>query len=136
MKVGFALLIVLSCGYAIWSGGRPARLACIMMVGTAVMTQFVTLDHQARWPLLTVDTALFAGLVWISLTSDRFWPIWIAGLHGAGVASHVAVLLSDDIDFHLYQALIGYWSIPVLLVMPLGIMLDRRSTSHVEPERL
>lgn len=123
---GFVALLLLSCGYAIIAGGRDARLACAMMLAASLLTPAVTLATTAKWPLMTVDTMLLFGLVTVALYSRRYWPLWTAGLHSVAVAGHIAVQYAPDIAFRIYHAIIGFWSIPVLLVMPLGIFLDRR----------
>lgn len=135
LKFGFGLLMFLSAVYSIVLGGKPARLACLSMFIAAVATQLVTLDHDARWPLFLVDTALLYSLITISLRGDQYWPIWAAGLHGAGVAANIAVLASTQIDFKIYHAIIAVWSIPIFLVMPVGIFLDRRAVQHADARR-
>lgn len=133
LLTGFTLLTILSCAYSIMAGGRPARIACLMMAIATVATRLATLDHDARLPLLLVDTSLLAGLVVISLYTDRFWPLWTAGLQAAGVASNIAVMLSERIDFNIYHAVIAFWSIPIFLVMPLGIYLDQKAARNAKP---
>lgn len=135
IAISFVLLLILSGCYSVVAGGRPARIAYLLMVIATVATQVVTLDTDARLPLLLVDTALLAGLIGIGLFSSSYWPLWAAGLHASGVAASIAVLLSHQIDFNLYHAILGFWSIPIFVMIPVGIYLDRRGMCHAEPPR-
>ncbi|NJM50854.1 MAG: hypothetical protein HC843_08205 [Sphingomonadales bacterium] len=57
---------------------------------------------------------------------NRGWLIWCAGLQLAALITHFATVVAPDFSPVVYQALIEFWSIPILLVMVAGIMLDRR----------
>lgn len=122
----FFVLLLLCCVYSAWFGGKDARLAVGMMVIAVFATRAVTLAFTVRWPLMIVDTGLFAGLLAISLKSQRYWPLWVTGLHGVTVASHIATLLGPPIPYPVYHGIIAVWSIPVLVVMTLGVMLDQK----------
>lgn len=126
LQIFFALL-VLSCVYSAIAGGRDARMAVAMMVAAVLLTRGVTLTFQTRWPLMIVDTVLLGGFIWLSVKSRRYWPVWVTGLHGVSVAAHIATQLGPPIPYPVYHGVIGVWSIPVLLAMTLGIMLDQRA---------
>jgi len=127
LQASFTTLLILSIAYSSIAGGRSGWIACLMMFIAAVATYLVTQNQGARVPLLLVDLGLLIGLMWVSLTSTSFWPLWTAGLQASGVASNIAVLMIPPIDFKVYHAVLAFWSIPIFVVMPLGIYLDRRA---------
>ncbi|SES13482.1 hypothetical protein [Sphingobium sp. YR768] len=135
LKASFILLMILSAIYSVMIGGKTARITCLMMIVAAFVTQAVTLNHNVRWPLFAVDVILLAGLMFVALRSNRFWPLWTTGLQSAGVAAHIAVFLSRHIDQNIYHAVMGIWSLPIFLVMPIGIFLDQRAEQHNDAER-
>lgn len=132
LLASFTLLLIMSSTYSVIVGGRPARLACGMMVIATIASQLVTLDANSRVPLMAVDTVLLIGLIAISLFSKSYWPLWVAGIQASAEAANFALLLSRPIDLDTFHAIVGFWSIPIFLVMPLGIYLDRRASRHAK----
>lgn len=126
LQLFFALLF-LSCVYSVAAGGRDARIAVGLMVAAVLLTRAVTLAFAARWPLMLVDMALLVAFWRLSLSSRRYWPIWVMGLHGVSVAGHLAIQFGPLIPYPVYHGIIGVWSIPVLISMTLGIMLDQKA---------
>lgn len=136
----FFALLALSCVYAVVAGGRDARIAVGLMVAAVLLTRAVTLLFAARWPLMIVDMALLLGFWRLSLSSRRYWPLWVMGLHGVSVAGHLAIQFGPPIPYPVYHGIIGVWSIPVLISMTLGIMLDQKAgishgASNPTPDR-
>ena len=43
---------------------------------------------QMEAGVLIVDLATFAGFTFVALRSDRFWPLWVAGLQLTTLMSH------------------------------------------------
>jgi hypothetical protein len=128
----FALLMLISCGYAALAGGRDGRIAVAMLLTAALLTPLATgLTHDGR-ALALVDTALFAGLIILALQSKHYWPLWLAGLHGAAMAGQIVTHLSPDLPRNIYHAIVAFWSIPMQVVIVIGVMLDRKAARHVE----
>jgi len=60
----------------------------------------------------------------LACNSGRYWPIWATGFQIVAVATHFASLWIPDIVPIAYQALLSFWSIPILGVMVAGTWLD------------
>ena len=114
------------------AGSRLDRQAVAWVVaallGTSVASAFAPADLVMPLILL-IDIALLVAITSIALRSPRYWPTWFAGLHLAGVAYGLAaVLLPRATDL---RVLAGFWGTAALLVMVLGLFLDRRARIRV-----
>jgi hypothetical protein len=124
----FRLLVVLSCGTAATLGGKDGRWIALSYIVAVVATHFAappgTSWDTAQTLVFAVDFALLAALFMIALNSDRYWPIWIAGFHLLTVASHVAAMVAQDFHYRIYFLMASVWSLPKLLVLLIGVLLD------------
>lgn len=124
--------MLISCGYSVIAGGRDGRVAVAMLLAAAVMTPVITGLTHDRWALALVDAALFIGLVVLAMRSNHFWPLWLAGLHGAAVATQIVSHLNPDLPRNIYHAVVAFWSIPMQVVIVVDILSDRRVARHAE----
>ncbi|HEU0310960.1 MAG TPA: hypothetical protein VFR36_07070, partial [Sphingomicrobium sp.] len=81
----FAPLLLAVCIYAWWRGGSDERIvAATCLAGTVATMLAISPLHQrysgVEEGLLLVDLAVLAGFVAVALRSERFWPLWVAGL--------------------------------------------------------
>lgn len=77
----FLAILILCCGYALWRGGAPERLAAATFASALVRAH---VDHrfiETETGLLVVDGILLLVLIAIALKADRGWPLLVAGLH-------------------------------------------------------
>lgn len=122
------------CGWAIWRGGKPERLAGAAMVIAWIGTSFV-LDRrfdQPQWATLGVDLALLVALLGVSLVFRRKWAFAAAGFHLLGVATHLAMAIDPKIQAAPYIVALGIWSCATVASLAMGmIMLEhaRRTSS-------
>ncbi len=63
----------------------------------------------------------------MALRSRSYWPLWMAAFHLISVTTHAATIAQPELRPIIYFALQSFWSLPLLLVMVAGIMLDRRA---------
>ncbi len=126
----FWILVLVCCGFGAVYGGRDGRrlalvyvLACIATVPAGRLDRDWGHMHLA---VLGVDLILLAALLWISLSSRRWFPIWFTGFHVAAICSHLATLLVPSYAPKVYFLLQGLWSLPMLLSFAIGADLDRR----------
>lgn len=122
------LLALLCCAFAAIAGGKSGRTGAAMImtasVASALGAQFGTWG-QTHIPVMAIDLLLLAGFYALALRSDSYWPIWATGFHLISVISHLAVFISNEVREILYFAFGAFWSLPVLLVMVVGIAYDR-----------
>jgi hypothetical protein len=77
---------------------------------------------------LIVDNAVLFAVVGIALVSDRFWPLWAAGLQLVGSMSHLMKAVHADMLPHVYGAAERFWSYPILLILFIGAWRQHRRT--------
>lgn len=118
-------ILLLTCGYAVWRGNRYEQLAGAICIGASVLsylthapvhTRYVTVETSD----LAVDTAVLFAFVAIALRSDRFWPLWVAGLQLTISMSHFFKAIDVDLMPRAYAAAERFWSYPTLLIIAVG----------------
>jgi hypothetical protein len=120
----FWLLLLASCGYALWRGRKYERIAALVFVTATVLS---ILGHSPRLRYveievtdLIVDTAVLFAVIAIALASDRFWPLWVAGLQLVLSLSHLMKAIHADMLPTVYGAAERFWSYPILVILLVG----------------
>jgi len=135
----FSVLLFGSCAYAWLAGGREARWIVALIITAAVLSVPAShLDYgwrRTQLPVLAVDILLLAGLAVMALRSRSYWPLWMAAFHLISVTTHAATIAQPQLKPLIYFALQSFWSLPLLLVMVAGIMLDRRAGLLAPPRQ-
>jgi hypothetical protein len=124
-------LLTAGCAlYGVVRGGRSGRWAVTIFVSGALLTGLVTLRdpdwHDTVYPILWIDLACLLGFLIVALRSRHYWPLWFSAFHLVAVGVHLATIVRPNYMPKAYAALQTFWSIPMLLVMVRGIVLDRR----------
>lgn len=121
----FGPLLLAVCIYAWWRGGPDERIvAATCLAGTAA-TLLAISPLQQRYAgveegLMLVDLAVLAGFVVVALRSERFWPLWIAGLQLTTSIGHLLKGIDQDLLPRAYGAALQFWSYPILLILAVG----------------
>lgn len=121
----FLVLMLAVCGWAIWRGGKPERIAGAAMVLAWIGTSFV-LDrrfNQPQWATLVVDLALLVVLVSLSLTFRRKWAFAAAAFHLLGIATHLAMAIDPKIQATPYIVALGVWSCATVASLAVGMAM-------------
>lgn len=131
MAYVYVSLVVICCGYAAIRGGGDGRwAAAIMLSGIILSVAAAHVDHSysrtATW-IFGIDLAVLAALFVLAVRSRRYWPVWMTAFHGVSVATHIATIIDPAFLPKAYQAMVSFWALPMLLVMLLGVMTDRRA---------
>jgi hypothetical protein len=118
----FNLLLFGSCGYALWKGTRDARIVgatCLV----AAFASYPFLSHYAgiEISVLLVDVIVLGLFVYVALGSDRFWPLWIAGLHLTTLVGHALRLMSGDLVPLAYAVALRMWAYPELIILAVAV---------------
>lgn len=134
----FWLLLLVSCGYALWRGRRYERIAALVFV-TATIASFVGHSPQEGRYFgieisdLVVDNAVLVAVIAIALASDRFWPLWVAGLQLVDSLSHLMKAIDADLVPAVYGAAERFWSYPILVILFLGAWRQHRRYRLAKP---
>lgn len=123
------LFLILSIGYGWVAGDRLDRVAVAWVIAALLGTLaagFLPLGWTVP-AVLVVDLVLLVAITAIALRSRRYWPTWFAGFHLAAVAFGMAALLVAPEEAGRLRALSGFWGVPALLAMVVGLFLDHRA---------
>ncbi len=135
----YLTLLAGSCGYALWRGDRDARLAALACICATALTVLLLTPGQQRYQFveegaMIVDLATLAAFVALALFSDRFWPLWIAGLQLTASTAHLLKLVNDDLVPLAYAMAERFWSYPILIIIAIGAFRAERRRTRGPPE--
>jgi len=128
ISILFISLMLLSCGTAALLGGREGKCIAGLYIAAAFGTYFVRLI----WPswvhphlqVFLVDLLLLIGLLTVTFTSRKYWPIWITGLHLLSVLAFFQAMVAGQFGYRIYFALESVWSLPKLVILLVGVLFD------------
>lgn len=126
LRVAFFYLLLMSVVLlAMFRGRSDERLAAaICVIGTALTVhagdalpeRFKSFDGLA----FLVDLGVFFGFLAIALRSERFWPLWVAGLQLTAITIHPMMIISPDLPARVFGAGLAFWSYPILILIAIG----------------
>ena len=121
----FWAILLLTFGYALWRGRSDERIAATVCLVASIATRFAISPLSERYTnieigLLTIDAAVLLAFVAIALRSQRFWPLWVAGLQLTNSISHLMKVADGDLLPRAYGAAAALWSFPILLIIVIG----------------
>lgn len=124
-------LLALTCLYACIRGGSDERVIAVVCLVASVLTAFVLSPWGHRYSHLEagemlVDLAVLASFILVALRSDRFWPLWVAGLQLTSSLAHVMKGVNLELMPQAYAAATKFWSYPILVIIILGTWRRQR----------
>ena len=127
----FRVLLALVAIYALVRGRRDEREVGTIFVVGVVATELVLPTPRQRFEgvethLMLVDIAVFLGFTWVALRSERFWPLWIAGLQLTAIFGHVLKAIDLHLFARAYAAALVFWAYPMLLILAVGTWRNDR----------
>ena len=83
----FNLFYVGTCAFSWLRGGRPERLAMVILVADFQLSHWMIRPLASRYSgvehaLLAIDLTALLAFYAMALVSSRYWPIWMAALQG------------------------------------------------------
>ena len=130
----YAILFLVSV-YAFLRGRSDERIA----VATCILATFATnIVYSPRGSyvgvelgVLLVDLGALAAFTFLALRSDRFWPLWVAGLQLTTVIAHALKGVQVDLMPQAYAAAARFWVYPIFMIIVVGTYRSarRRATS-------
>jgi hypothetical protein len=110
------------CAIAIWRGRDEERLAAgaVLADWALSMTVFIARSQQTQWPVLIVDTAQFAILLWIALKTRRYWPLLTCGFALLQLITHIAHAADTGVSGWAYLTATRLWSYLILWTIAYG----------------
>ena len=83
-----------------------------------------------------VDLGVLAGFTFIALRSDRFWPLWAAGLQLTTILAHALKALDFALVPQIYAVAARFWVYPIFLIIVIGTWRTQHRDSFGEPPPL
>lgn len=131
-------LLVFACGYSFYRGGGHERVVALVAVAGTFATISVHSPLSERYAnveagALLVDCAVLAAFVAVALVSDRFWPLWVAGLQLTTSLAHFLKAVEIDLMPQAYAAAARFWSYPILIILVVATARHHRRTLREQP---
>ena len=121
----YFLVLAMVCAYAFYRGQTESRVAAIICVAASIASTIVMSPLAGRYSgvesgVFIVDVAVLIGFTAIALRSDRFWPLWVAGLQLTTIIAHVFKALDLNLIPQVYAAAARFWVYPIFLIIVIG----------------
>ena len=121
----YHLLLVAVAAYAFLRGKADERLAAAICVIATLATRLVVSPLASRYSgveagVLIVDFLTLAGFTAIALRTDRFWPLWVAGLQLTTMVAHLLKAVQLDLLPYAYATAARFWVYPIFLIIIIG----------------
>lgn len=133
----YYIFLVACCGYAIFRGSRFEYFGAAIMIIGSLSTLAVGRLLGNSWTrvevnILVIDAAALLALVYLTLKSDRFWPIWATAFHMLAVSIHTAMLVAPQITPWAFATGAAFWAYPMLLALAIGSYEHTLSVANQE----
>lgn len=119
-------------------GSRDSRAVAAICVVASIATHFATQPIHLRYSqlesgLMLVDQLTLVGFVAIALMSQRFWPLWVAGLQLTSTLAHLVKAVDLDLVPQAYAAAERLWVYPIFAIILIGIWRHQRRQRGQQP---
>jgi len=119
------LLLFAVAGYAFWRGRFDERLAASICIIATLVTWIFNSPLRERFSgvelgVLAADAIALIGFTALALRSDRFWPLWVAGLQLTTILAHGLKAIHLDLVPQAYAAAARFWVYPIFLIIVVG----------------
>ena len=127
----FRALLLTVCVYALWRGRGEERTVALLCLGATLASRLAFSPLSVRYSgveggLLLIDLIVLASFVAVALRSQRFWPLWVAGLQLTTSMAHLMKAIDSTLMPIAYGAAIALWSYPILIILAIGTWRGQR----------
>lgn len=111
--------------FALWKGRWEERTIALTVVFGVVASRIALRmsggSYQSvQWPILAIDLTMLAIFLWVTIKSDRFWPMWASGFMLLGTSSHFLKMMSPEMAPRVYAAAERFPSYFIALTLLIG----------------
>ncbi len=134
----FWLMLMCSALVAFVYGLVFERASAVSLIAISMFSLISSLGLPAsNWHFVSTlsDWAILPVAWYFALTSDRYWPIWFAAMQTLTVVTLVITPTQIGLPHLILLNLAGFWSLPALLVMTWGTILDWRERASASLSR-
>lgn len=123
----FDLLLFGTCGYALLYGRQDARIVGAVCIAANFASYALVSRYQGvELGVLTIDLLVFLIFTGVALRSDRFWPLWLAGLQLTGSLGHAMKAVEGTLIPMAYAVALRLWSYPILIILAVAVWRGER----------
>ena len=120
----YAVLLIVTA-YAFIRGRTDERTVAAICVIASIASVAVISPLSSRYShmeagVFLVDFATFIAFTFVALRSERFWPLWVAGLQLTTLMSHAFKLGRLDLMPQAYAAAARFWVYPIFVIIVIG----------------
>ncbi len=133
----YALLVAV-CAYAFVRGRLDERLAAGICIAATFATNLVYTPVGSyagiEIGVLVVDSLALLGFIFIALRTDRFWPLWVAGLQLTTLIAHLFKAIDLELIPQVYAAAARFWVYPIFLIIVIGTWRSHRRSMQEQAD--
>jgi hypothetical protein len=118
-------LLIAVCAYAFLRGRRDERFAAAICLLATLATRLALSPVTSRYSgvetgVFLVDLLALGGFTFIALRTDRFWPLWVAGIQLTTMLAHGLKAIELNLIPEAYAAAARFWVYPIFLIIFIG----------------
>lgn len=134
---------MLLCGISLVKGGLPERILAATMFGMVVIDQGYHALFGFASDLTTVDpwhmaldTVALVAMIWVALSSNRFYPLVMAAAQVVAFTAHLVRALVEPVSSMSYYLLYAmpFWFQMLILTLGLSRHVMRRQKRGPYPD--
>ena len=131
----YFVVLTMVCAYALFRGQADARYAASICVLASIASVIAMSPLAGRYShvesgVFIVDLAVLAGFTAIALRSDRFWPLWVAGLQLTTILAHLLKAVQFELIPQVYAVAARFWVYPIFLIIVIGTWRSHQRRRH------
>jgi len=128
-------LLIAVCAYAFLAGRSDERSAAAICLIATIATRLVLSPMTSRYSqveagVFVVDFMVLVGFTAIALRSDRFWPLWVAGLQLTTILAHLLKAIQFELIPQIYAVAARFWVYPIFLIIIVGTWRSHQRSRH------
>ena len=131
-------LLIAVCAYAFLRGRRDERFAAAICLLATLATRLALSPVTSRYSgvetgVFLVDLLTLGGFTFIALRTDRFWPLWVAGIQLTTMLAHGLKAIELDLIPEAYAAAARFWVYPIFLIIFIGTWRSHQRAAAQRP---
>ena len=125
------LLLAGIAAYAFIRGRLDERLVALTCIVATLITWLFNSPLSERFGqvengVLVADLLALAGFTLVALRSDRFWPMWVAGLQLTTTMAHLFKAIDVNLMPSAYALAARFWVYPIFIIIVVGTWRGHR----------
>lgn len=118
----FDILLFGSCAFALLRGTRDAQIVAVTTLVASLASLFLMSRYTGvELGVFVVDILVLLAFAAVALKSDRFWPLWIAGMQLTTTFGHALRAWDDQMVPIAYAVALRSWSYPIQVILIVAV---------------